>query len=63
MKKETKKPLPFEQLPEEWLTSNEYIQCNRCQRKSYGGDNFNGMCNLLQPDGSNCRGLMKLPLK
>jgi hypothetical protein len=42
-----------------FLSDDEYIQCSRCERKSYGGDQINSICNMPSPSGLPCDGIMR----
>jgi hypothetical protein len=40
-------------LPENLKDVASYIQCNKCGRKSFGGENINAVCNMSTPSGTN----------
>lgn len=35
-----------------------YLQCSKCRRKSWSGE-INSACNMPQPDGNKCDGLLE----
>ena len=47
------------ELPEYLKEDASYLLCSKCGRKSYGGDEVNSPCLMLQPDGSICEGILQ----
>ena len=47
------------ELPEHLKDDASYLQCEKCKRKTYGGETINSKCNMLQPDNTRCDGVLK----
>ena len=47
-------------LPNHLHPDAQYLICSDCERKSYNAQ-INSSCNMIQPDGSICKGVFKIP--